>query len=92
MKGQKTMTLQTINTREMRNEYAEAADVVRDAVDEAFNLVSGELRARGFAADSADGAEELVAAIYHYVKRSNPHLITKEDEELEKADARFWSQ
>lgn len=64
------MSLSIINTREEHARYEALDENTREAIDEAFLAAAKALRARGVKTVGDDRAEELVAAITHYVVRA----------------------
>jgi hypothetical protein len=64
------MSLSTIDTKQLHSDYEESSNDIKYAIDEAFNAAVKILRHRGIQCSNADPAEELVAAIFHYIKTS----------------------
>lgn len=56
---------------EVHKRYEESPDVVRFAVDDAFDAVQKAVAARGFKALGDDKAERLVTAIFLYLEDCN---------------------
>jgi hypothetical protein len=67
---------QVVNLSHQHAKYADSPDHIRAIVDKAFTSVVETLRESGMRTSMCDGAEELVAAIFHYLHNSNPSLCS----------------
>lgn len=66
--------MNTIDTITMHNTYEDAAEPTQEAIGNAFQAAADALKASGFKLDMADPAEELVAALTHFLVRSGNDL------------------
>lgn len=54
----------------LHQEYEDAPEAMREAIDAAYTAARKQLESRGFACSNDDDAEEFVAALYKYVAES----------------------